>query len=171
MTSAPRPKSPTRLAFIALAVIVAALALKMAYTRFTAVSVPSTVPPPVPLTAPTAASSPAGTATRWVCVPGPAKFDSAFEATALMLLPWSKDESYRELARRALCREEYAVFREATALIGYLIERDDSWMDGVDFALALGKHTLARTFVDQIEQPALKDEAHRRVVAAVTGAR
>lgn len=174
MSNPSRPLSPARLALMVVASIVAAVLLKMVHTRYIAASVPSTVPTPLPLNASASAASGAaagGSApTRWVCVAGPTRFDSAFEATALMLLPWSKDESYRELARRALCVEDYAVFGQATGLIGDLIERDDSWFDGVDFALAIRKHTLARSFVDKIEQPALRDEAHRRVVAAVTGA-
>lgn len=171
MSNPSRFPSPARLALMVVAAIAAAVILKMLHTRYIAASVPSTVPTPLPLNAGAASGAAAGgaAATRWVCVPGPTRFDSAFEATALMLLPWSKDESYRELARRALCVEDYAVFGQATALIGDLIERDDSWFDGVDFALAIRKHTLARSFVDKIEQPALRDEAHRRVVAAVTG--
>ncbi len=164
-------KSPIRIAALAIAIVVALWVLKLVVTRFTAVSVAPTVPPPLPLAAPLAAAGAAPSTTRWVCVPGPTRFDSGFEATALMLLPWSKDESYRDLAQRELCVEDYVVFRDAASRIGYLVERDDTWFDGVEFALAVRKPTLAKTFVDMIEQPALRDEAHRRVVAAVTGAR
>lgn len=164
-------KSPLRIAALAMAVVLALWVLKAVAVRFTAVSVPPTVPPPLPLAATAAAASAAPSATRWTCVPGPTRFDSGFEATALMLLPWSKDESYRDLARRALCVEDYVVFRDAASRIGYLVERDDTWFDGVEFTLAARKPALAKTFVDRIEQPALRDEAHRRVVAAVTEAR
>ncbi len=164
-------KSPARIAALAVAVVVALWVLNVLVTRFTAESVPPTVPPPLPLTVASAPAAAPAAATRWTCVPGPTRFDSAFEATALMLLPWNKDDSYRDLARRALCVEDYAVFGDAAGRIGYLVQRDDTWFDGVDFALAIRKHTLAKTFVDKIEQPALRDEAHRRVVAAVTGAR
>lgn len=122
--------------------------------------VENTATPSSPSTEPKAEKS-----TRWSCEGIATDLQPAFAAAKNISYTAPRDEAFLNLARKALCLENYAMFEEAAKQIAYTAPRDQAYRDAVDFALGVRKFDLAEKFVGQIAYTAPRDAARARIAA------
>ena len=129
------------------------------------------VPHPALYAAPTQGSSqPALTSsqqrqTRWSCEGIAPDLQPAINAAKNISYTSPRDEALLSIARKALCLENYELFKQVARQISYTAPRDQVYGDAVDFSIGLRKFELAEKFAASIAYTAPRDAARARIVA------
>ena len=133
-----------------------------------ALAAPSPTKLPVPADGASAVSSPRPPSTRWSCAAVAADLQPAWESARKISYVSPRDAALADVARSALCLQDYALFHQIAAEVNYVTPRDQLYGDAVDFALGIGKFELAEQFASKISYVTPRDVARARIAGAAT---
>ena len=77
-----------------------------------------------------------------------------------------RDRTYLDLARQALCIQDYATFDAIVSKIYTTTIRDQGYVDGVDFTVGIKKFEKANGYAKSIYQTTQRDAAMQRIAVA-----
>ena len=107
-------------------------------------------------------------AARWLCNDIAQDLQPAFDAAKNITYYANKDDAMLQLARKALCIQNYQIFEKAASEISYYETRDQAYVDGVDFTLGLRKYDLAKKYAALISYYDTRDTAMTRIARKAT---